>query len=404
MLFRSVTGTNVAGNSSATSAATGTVAPAPPVNTVRPVISGTLDVGQTLTATDGTWTGTAPISYTYQWRRCDSDGTNCADIAGATGATYDIVETDAGHALRIAVKATNAAPGSATATSDPTAAVSDVAPDGLTLPVITGTPEEGSALTVSNGTWSGTAPFTYMYKWQRCDASGSNCSDIAGATSASYEAGPADIGRKLRAVVTATNGGGSDFQTADVVGPVAAARPTSTSPPVISGETVVGSTLNATTGTWKSSTPLTYEYQWERCDATGSNCVAISGATASTYTLVAGDEGAVIRVVVTATNAGGSGSSNTPAKRKVLAATAAGQTPAPAAGPPSDTAGSKDLSADPDSLVSDSRCVMLAGGAGFRRIEVKGSGSVRQRVKVTGAVFPKAPARVTVDARRLRSV
>ena len=72
---------------------------------------------------------------------------------------------------------------------------------------------------------------------------------------------------------------------------------------------------------------------------------------------------------------------------------------APAPAPTDD-----DLSGDPDSLVNANRCVMLAGGAGFRRIEVKGAGSVRQRVKVTGAVSPKAPVLVTVDARGLRNV
>ena len=91
------------------------------MNTALPAISGTAerrrDADRRATARG---TGTAPITYAYQWRRCDSDGANCADIAGATGSTYDLVAADVGHAMRVRVTATNAA-GSVTADSRPTA-------------------------------------------------------------------------------------------------------------------------------------------------------------------------------------------------------------------------------------------------------------------------------------------
>lgn len=75
----------------------------PPANTVAPVASGTARVGQTLSVTDGTWTGTAPITYTYQWRR---DGVN---IGSATNSTYVLVTADLGTAIDCNVTATNAA-------------------------------------------------------------------------------------------------------------------------------------------------------------------------------------------------------------------------------------------------------------------------------------------------------
>ncbi len=403
-----VTATNAASSAGASSKATGEVDPAPPVNVTLPSISGTLEVGETLSSSDGMWTGTAPISYAYQWRRCDSDGSNCADIPGETSGAYDLVAIDDGHALRIVVTATNGA-GSAAATSDPTAEVGAVAPDGLTLPDISGTPAEGQTLSTSDGTWSGTAPFTYTYQWQRCDASGLSCVVIAGATSATYQARAADVGQTLRAVVTATNSAGSDFQTTAAVGPVIPSPPVTATPPVITGEARVGTTLSTTTGTWTSSAPLTYTYQWQRCDSSGSSCVAIAGATASSYTPVAADEGSVLRAVVTATNAGGSGSASSAGTAAALAAATGGggnggggTTPANPVDAPTPVA--QDLSGGPDSLAAASRCVMLAGGAGFRRIEVEGTGSVRQRVRVTGALSPKAPVLVTVDARGLRSV
>lgn len=83
-----------------------------PSNTVAPVISGTAVVGQVLTSTTGTWTGTAPITYSYQWKR---GATNI----GTNSSTYTLVQADAGNTSNITcvVTATNAG-GSANATSN----------------------------------------------------------------------------------------------------------------------------------------------------------------------------------------------------------------------------------------------------------------------------------------------
>jgi hypothetical protein len=81
--------------------------------------AGTAAVGQLLTATTGTWNGTQPITYAYQWQRCSS---TCADVSGATGATYTPASADAGSTMRVRVTATNTA-GSAAATSASTATV-----------------------------------------------------------------------------------------------------------------------------------------------------------------------------------------------------------------------------------------------------------------------------------------
>ena len=63
--------------------------------------------GQTLTTSDGTWSGTAPFTYSYLWRRCDSAGNNCQTIAGATGQTRTLVSADVGSKVYAEVQATN---------------------------------------------------------------------------------------------------------------------------------------------------------------------------------------------------------------------------------------------------------------------------------------------------------
>ena len=54
-----------------------------PVNTGPPVISGTAQVGQTLTASVGAWTGAS--GFNIEWRQCNVAVTNCQTIPGATG-------------------------------------------------------------------------------------------------------------------------------------------------------------------------------------------------------------------------------------------------------------------------------------------------------------------------------
>ena len=257
-----------------------------PANLTLPVISGTTTVGQTLTTSTGTWSGTL-ASYTFQWKR---GGTN---IAGATGSTYLLVTADGGTNITCTVTATNTA-GSASATSTAVGPITAlVLPANTVLPVISGTAQVGSTLTTTNGTWTGTPTITYAYQWQR---GGSN---IGGATGNTYALVTADAGANITCTVTATNAAGNTSATSAAVGPVLGV-PVNSVLPVISGTTTVGQTLTTTAGTWSGSP--TYTYQWLR------NGSSISGATASTYVLVSADATTNVSVTVTATNGVGNAS------------------------------------------------------------------------------------------------
>ncbi|MGB6176255.1 MAG: hypothetical protein WBF43_07940, partial [Methylocella sp.] len=97
-----------------------------PTNSSVPTISGTAQVGQTLTATNGTWTHN-PTSFTYKWNRA---GTL---IGGATASTYVPVSADVGDMLTVSIVATNSGGSSSAATSVPTGAVVTAGGDTLTI-------------------------------------------------------------------------------------------------------------------------------------------------------------------------------------------------------------------------------------------------------------------------------
>jgi hypothetical protein len=323
-----VTATNATGSSNATSAATATVTAAAPVNTAVPSTTGMAKDGQTLTSTTGTWTGTTPLTYARQWRRCDSAGANCADISGATATTYVLVAADVSKTIRVVLTASNTA-GNAAATSAATATVTAAAPANTALPAITGTAKEGQQLSASTGTWAGSATITYAYQWQTCNASGAACTAISGATLSSYRLTSTDVGKTVKAVVTATNAIGSASATSAATAAITTGPPVSTTAPTVTGTAKDGQTLTSTNGTWAGTVTITYARQWKRCNSAGASCTNISGATGTTYTLVAADVGFTVKTTWTATNSLGSASADTPLSA-VVTATAPVNTALPA--------------------------------------------------------------------------
>ena len=182
---------------------TGYLPSSPPANTVLPAVSGTAQVGQTLSTTNGSWSN-SPNGFTYQWQACSP---GCSNISAATGQTYVPVAGDVGKTIQVVVTATNNN-GSTPATSNQTAAVTNVPPPANTvLPAVSGTAQQGQTLSSSTGTWTN-SPTGYAYQWQRCNSGGTSCSNISAATSQTYLLVLADVGATIRVAVTATNAGG----------------------------------------------------------------------------------------------------------------------------------------------------------------------------------------------------
>ncbi|NQX05345.1 hypothetical protein HQQ82_12415 [Rathayibacter sp. VKM Ac-2856] len=277
-----VTGTK-AGYATAKRTSTATTVTAGSLTNSVPTVTGSSAVGGTLTANPGNW-GPAPVELAYQWKR------NGTAIAGATGSSYVVTSADSGTALTVSVTGTKYGYTTATRTSSATQV-------GLPLqtlmptPTISGSTTVGSTLTANPGTWD--SGVTLTYQWKK-----NGGTYISGATAKTYVLKPSDAGATLTVSVTGTKPGYSPAtKTSATTAAVTNGAVITGATPTITGTATVGQKLTAVPGTWTPS-PVTLAYQWKR------NGTAISGATASTYTLVAADAGAAITVAVTGTKSG----------------------------------------------------------------------------------------------------
>lgn len=223
----------------------------PPSNTVAPVVTGTTRDGLTLTRTsDGTWTG-SPTSFARQWRRCDAAGASCVNIPSATGTSYTLTSADVGKTIRLQVSASNAN-GTGTGDSTATALVAAAAPVNTVAPAVVGTAKQGQTLAMTNGTWTGTPTITYAHRWERC--TGATCTAIPGAVTGTYTATADDVGHPLRAVVTASNAGGSVSAASAMTAAVTALAPPDGGTPTPTPTTTTPS-LVPVPGTGTTTTP-----------------------------------------------------------------------------------------------------------------------------------------------------
>lgn len=186
-----VRATNAAGSALAVSEAV--AVPSIPVGLSAPSVSGDLKVGEQLTCEQGTWSGTEPIYYTFQWRR------NGGAISGEVAHTYTVVSADEAHELSCQVSAHNAA---GFAVADSNAVAVPVLPANTALPVVSGTRAAGQTLTCTGGSWTGTLPIALTFTWMR------DGDPVASSADGQYSVEAADEGQELVCRVTAENAAG----------------------------------------------------------------------------------------------------------------------------------------------------------------------------------------------------
>lgn len=246
-----------------------------------PIISGTPIVGAVLTAYAGVWD--ADTTFTYQWLRSGMA------ITGATASSYTATPTDRGTTLTVTIIGSKTGFTSITKTSAATTQVDYGVQSSQPMPQIVGTAAVGAILTAIPGTWDSGTSLTYQ--WYR------NGSPVSGMTSTTYSLTPTDRGTSISVAVTSAKSAYSSVTLTSVAtGPVDFGTPNLTPNPTLSGTLNVGNTLTVTAGTWDSGT--TFTYQWSRSGT------PISGATSTTYVLVADDYGSDISVAVTGNRTG----------------------------------------------------------------------------------------------------
>ena len=290
--------------------------------TGAPTISGTAEVGETLTAdTSGIadTDGLDNVSFSYQWLSSRDTA-----ISGATGSTYTLVSTDLGKIIKVKVTFTDDEGNEESLTSAATAAVADGSNNPATgAPTISGTMQVGQTLTASTSGIAdddGLTNVSYTYQWIAND--GTSDSDIQDATLSTYTLVSDDVGKTIKVKVSFTDDAENAETLTSAETDSVAAAPASNSPatgaPTITGTAQVGETLTASTTGISDTDGLTnvsYAYQWLT-----SRDAEIDGATSSTYTLVDSDEGKTIKVRLSFTDDAGNSEELTSAATGTVAA------------------------------------------------------------------------------------
>ena len=326
--------TDDAGNEeSLTSAATASVAARPnSPATGAPTIKGTVQVGQTLTAsTSGIadTDGLTNVSYRYRWIR--SDGSSDTDIQDATGTSYTLFDADVGNAIKVKVSFADDAGNEESLTSAATEAATEPTdrPHGLTATV------SENAITL---TWQEPDNFygpdyhILRHRPEEGEPEPLVYVDFTGTDATTFTDTDAETGvlyvYQVRATIDmfATLGEPSDPIEARVPERGAsdtqqASNSPATGVPAIGGTTQVEDTLTADTSGIADADGLdqvVYSYQWIRND--GATDAVIQDATGASYSLVDADEGKTIKVKVSFTDNAGNDEALTSAATALVAA------------------------------------------------------------------------------------
>jgi hypothetical protein len=279
-----------------------------PETSAPPSVTGTAAAGAKLTGLAGTWAGTGQLAYAFQWFRCDQLGGGCNAVRGATAATYTLVRRDVGRTVGLRVKATDET-GTAIAYASLVGPIAGSPPLLVSTqrPTVEGDPVQGRTVHATTGVWSPT-PQQIAYAWLRCNRNARACTQIAGATAATYTLSAADVGATVVARVQATFGRTTQTVLGAATAPVVGASVVGPSPvagPTVRGTAKQGSQLLGAPGTWSGVGEVMYTYRWFRCDTSGAGCATVAGATSPSFRLSSRDVGRTLGLRVAGTDSTG---------------------------------------------------------------------------------------------------
>ena len=302
-----------------------------PVSLSRPTLSGTANVGSSLSITDGTWRGTEAPTFGYRWIACDTAPSNVnfgdslpADCAVVPGSLSSLLLSSV-HSAKYVVgqhRAVNTA-GTRYASTSVSAQVTE-APRNLTEVTISLERTAGETITANAGTWAGFPTPTYQYQWYTCTGRATvpsdtlaNCTVAGSATSSrTFVLTSAHAGKYIRVEELATNTVNGSVGPNTQRKPSISSEPVRTPPafagnPTIAGTPHVGSVLTAGAGAITGFEAPELTYSWYACEASSTtpiappytNCVVLqTGVSSNTYQVQSAASGKFVMVVVTATN------------------------------------------------------------------------------------------------------
>ena len=268
--------------------------------TTTPTITGAALLGTRLTAAVAAWAPTA--TFTYAWSRtCPNGGSSVVTaITGATTNAYTLAAADVGCSVFVRVIGTRAGYTPVTVNSASTATVTASYLPLTPAPSVAGTQNVGSLLTAAANNWGTGVTFTYA--WYR----GTGILGTRVGTAITYTPVAADLGQVLTVAVTGTRVGYYPATTTFNTNPIAAGsmvnRPIPTLGLVAPATTITTGAVVSIAYSGAFDNGVSLSYQWYQFN--GTTATLIPGATASTYTIAAGDAGLSVKVQVTATKAG----------------------------------------------------------------------------------------------------
>ena len=249
-------------------------------------ISGTAQVGHSLTANTGNLNGSGTISY--QWTSSASSSGTFANISGATSSTYAVVANDVSKYIKLTVTRAGYE-GSVTSSNTVGPIIAAQAP----TPTVTGVTVNPTTATVLKGatqaftaTVAGTNSPAQTVSWTVTGGVSGTSIATDGTLTVSANETAATLTVKAASTIDTTKSA-----TATVTVPALSGTVT------ISGTTQVGQNLTADTTNLVGSG--TISYQWTSSASSSGTFTNISGATSSTYTLVTADQGKYIKITVT---------------------------------------------------------------------------------------------------------